>query len=156
MPRLQHNWGVDQMSTGYDREHSERNPIDPERTQFLNERQHYDGTDYEKPDDRSAYSNGHALFNDDDYSLAMSSEQREPGSSYNASRYIDTSESQNRLREAGERRSLEGKVRFSLEGEREGIEGRQSANTPSVYGENSGVPETVWRDFISPGKSIVR
>jgi hypothetical protein len=148
---------------------------DAERTDFLSERQHYDGTQYGKPDDLSAYSNGRALFRDDD-SQAMFNEQREPGSSLNPSRnMIDTSGSQDRLREADELRSVDGRPpRFSLDGEREGVEREDierrtrfsldnereggdvmQGQTPPVCEDNaSDVPETIWRDFISPGKSV--
>jgi hypothetical protein len=187
--RLQHNFN-DNMSLGDASERTERtarSSFPPERTQFLNDKRHYDGTKYGKHNDRTSYSNGRALFNEDD-NMSMASEHRQlPPPHNNHARYmIDTSESQSRLRQAGERRSYgynenrniietdrDGVERrdavednrstkykntqFSMEGEREGREEVQSAqapvDTPSACASSMPeIPETVWRDFISPGK----
>jgi hypothetical protein len=166
MPRLQHNWG-EEISVRDDciDEERERTPMGPERSSFLYERQHFDGTQYPKFDERTAFSDGRALFLED-YSQD-GFEEREPGAPYNPARYIDTTESQNRLRQA---RSTEGKSRYSMESGREtfdpsrystdsgreGVDARQAApvDTNPAYNDTaSEVPETVWRDFISPGKS---
>jgi hypothetical protein len=186
--RLQQNFN-DNMSLGDASERTERtarSSFPPERTRFLNERRHYDGTKYGKYDQRTAYSDGRALFDYED-NMSMASEHLQPPPSYNnQARYIDTSESQSRLREAGDKRSNEyndsrnsmeserqaverrdavedsrktryKNTRFNLEGEREGREDVQSAqapvDTPSACASTMPeIPETVWRDFISPGR----
>lgn len=214
-----------------------RSSFPPERTQFLNERRHYDGTGYDKHADPTAFSNGRSLFNSDGNMPPpsgdgeMSHPYNNTPNDSNAARYIDTTESQNRLREAGgewrnsympgegERRSygsapgetrghgmggerksfgsapgesrsfgynnnrnadaeyrdvesrdnLEDSrnrriktTRFSLENEREGHGGVQRDQAPSGHEDLSSnappqaaIPETVWRDFISPGKILV-
>ena len=232
------NMSVDSGKTG--KTASSRSSFPPERTQFLQERRHYDGTGYDKHADPTAFSNGRALFNSDDNMPPSSKDGQVPPHPYtnndddniNAARYIDTTESRNRLREAGgdwrnsympgatERRSygsapgemtrghgmraerksfgsapgesgsygnntnrnvdaefrdvesrdnLEDNrnmrnrtTRFSLVNEREGHEDAQSTQAPleaedpsSSLPLQAAIPETVWRDFISPGKSLV-
>ena len=169
MPRLQHNWGEDETVDGREeREQPAITPLGADRTKFLFERQHYDGTNYPKFDDRTAYHNGRALFKDD-VSQITEFEGRDPGASFSRARFIDTTGSQNRLREASDRsrRSLDGKSQYSVDSGREKFEKgrysvesgrdgpdtrRQSGDTSAFNDVDSDVPETVWRDFISPGK----
>eukprot|EP00934_Nitzschia_sp_Nitz4_P002425 Nitzschia sp. Nitz4//scaffold46_size129759//53988//56150//NITZ4_003500-RA/size129759-augustus-gene-0.7-mRNA-1//1//CDS//3329552592//2420//frame0 len=109
MPRLEHNWGESYDATPGDR--SQRgNRLGPDRTAFLDERQHYDGTRYGKIDDRSAYDSGRALFGEYE---GRHSERREPGSHQHTRarsfdlrelredpEMIDTTHSESRLRDA--------------------------------------------------------
>lgn len=198
MPRLQHNWGDEVVESASMHERILRgNPLGPERTEFLNERQHFDGTQYGKPEDRSYYDSGRALFHEiegrggdradflndrrqydgtrygrpddrsyfeqgralfsDQESRGGEQEQREPSTarfdrsklldireSDDQATLIDTRGSEDRLRDAIEKRG-----RLSMES------GDRDAMPPSASrDDHTSVPETVWRDFISPGKFL--
>lgn len=175
MPRIQNHFGEDCVPDGTDEQ--PRKKLGPERTDFLNERQHYDGTQYERADG-NAFETGKSLFRDsegtifeeefrtqyqgNDYNFFASGrsifrdsegraeeESREPGASFDNARFIDITGSQGRLNEAN-------RTRISIDSqEREGAP-RANYQDPvrpgSFQDEHGEVPETIWRDFISPGK----
>lgn len=210
MPRLQGNWDNDDMSVRS--QGTTRSRLGPERTEFLNERQHYDGTTYGKIDDRTAYANGKALFHDADMSYGEG-EQRDAYSSYDGPRFsLDHSTFNTNYSSASRDSAPEGGMgvvggnlrngrfgvdgedrddsahkttrfsldddfreydaynnkfvrngtdhlgnpagdaaRFSVPGEpRETQSEQQPQQHPPVAIEEE-VPETIWRDFISPG-----
>lgn len=142
MPRLEHNYDGDDTPQGSNGVPRKR--LGPERTDFLQERQHYDGTQYERADG-NAYENGKSIFRDSEGRLLPEYETRDPGTTFDPSRFIDISHSQGRLSEASGRRSL-----FSANsGDRDDI-----PFTPGFQEQQPDVPETVWRDFVSPGKTV--
>ena len=53
----------------------------------------------------------------------------------------------------GKSRHSVGSSHYSIDSGREGVETRQ--NPPKYEGREAGVPETVWRDFISSGEYLV-
>lgn len=145
MPRLENYYDDDgSQRTSNDQP---RKRLGPERTEFLNERQHYDGTQYERAEG-NAFENGRSIFRDSEGRPIDQREMREPGATFDPSRFIDVTASQGRLSEASGRRSL-----FSYgSSERDDIPGAGfQENEENV----SDVPETVWRDFISPGKQVI-
>ena len=146
MPRLEHNYDEDGSQRTYNDQPRKR--FGPERTEFLNERQHYDGTQYERAEG-NAFENGKSIFRDSQGRPIDEREMREPGATFDPSRFIDISASQGRLSEASGRRSL-----FSYgSAERDDIPGPGFQENENETDEHvSDVPETVWRDFISPGK----
>ena len=136
MPRIQNNWAEGDSEFNK----LERTPFSPQRTQFLFERKNYDGTQYQKFDDKNAFNRGRYLFGDDNSSKGTGIERREPSSQ----RCIDFWDSQAKQREAAEIMS-----------------GREEVDMRSMPGDNArenvvatdlDVPETIWRDFISSGK----
>ena len=129
MPRMQSDWeqreDMDHGTVDRFDFHEGRNQFPSSRTDFLREQPHYSNEQY----DRSVFENPRTLFPDDPNFL--SPEQR--GSFHlNGEQNIDTSASQSRLRDAEEKR-------------------RSAMHNPSNEPEPS-VPETVWRDFVSPGE----
>jgi hypothetical protein len=76
------------------------NPLAPDRSEFLNVRNSYDGTGYIKPIDRSAYHDGHTLFTENGIHPA-NDDERDPGVTYTPFRYmnVETNESNNQLLE---------------------------------------------------------
>ena len=168
MPRLQHNWGEEDGDRGSygGADLREVTPLGPERSKFLLDRQYYDGTQYPKFDERTAFENGRELFKENGFQ-DDDMEQREPGATFNPARYIDTTESQNRLLQAGGRRKSEGASRYSndsvgefeaghyrpsVDSERESMNVREAPADTQLADIDEEVPETIWRDFISDGK----
>ncbi len=141
MPRIEHNY--DDEATQRSASSQARKRLGPERTEFLQERQHYDGTQYERADG-NAYENGKSIFRDSEGRVVPDYETRDAGAIFDPSRYIDISHSQGRLSEASGRRSLFS----SVSGDRDDV-----PDTPQFQEQRQlDVPETVWRDFVSPGK----
>lgn len=181
MPRLQHNWGNDDATRQDPFEVHQRSKFPAERTNFLRERNEYHGDQFTIPDDRNNYEEGRALFLDE-YPPDMFSpsglfsrdpqDRRSFGSNAadynnNAADFIDTSASQQRLRFAEEKKTDEPNQisndsrsrqmsqdpgRFSME--EQSIASKMTAGGESAVDDVPPVPETVWRDFISPGKSL--
>lgn len=143
MPRIEHNFGEDPMTTAQGE--IPRNKLAPDRTEFLNERHHYDGTHYERADGNS-FETGKSIFRDSEGRIIEEHEARDPGATYDQSRFIDISASQNRLNSASK------EYRLSTDNsEREDFSMRQGSYQEDHHSE---VSETVWRDFISPGRFL--
>jgi hypothetical protein len=179
MPRLQHNWGSEDTSGQDPFEVHQRSKFPAERTDFLRERNEYHGDQFTIPDDRNNFEDGRALFLDE-YPQDMFSpsglfaqEQRNPRSSgagaadlADAAGCIDTSASQQRLRFAEEKKTDDPNPmshdprsrRMSQDPRRSNMEDQSLESKITTEGESAvdnapPVPETVWRDFISSGKS---
>lgn len=168
LPRLQNNWGIAMDDdSGEDGRGFEPHPLDPNRMSFLSERQHYDGTMYERTSQEMEVSNGVALFSDE---TGHGVEQRDAGATPYRRRYvapaIDTTPSEERLRLAGSKGGFDGSSR-SVMGEHlqpgrlhsnfEGkIQDEIREAPPQEYQqhdverrETEEQPETIWRDVIS-------
>ena len=140
MPRIQSHFGEDSMEARNDK-FGKR--LGPERTDFLNDRRQYDGTQYDAFDETS-FENEKRFRESNERS--SNPESREPEVSMDHARLIDISASHGRLSEVSGRRSL---------GDVSGRSGRRSHVSTDSYHtdrEQALMPETVWREFISPGK----
>jgi hypothetical protein len=174
MPRLQHNWGSEDASGQDPFEVHQRSRFPAERTDFLRERTEYHGDQFTVPDDRNNFADGRELFSGE-YPQEMfspsglfSPEQRNPSESgaREAANFIDTTASQQRLRFAEEKKSddpnqmshdsqsrrLSQDPRYSIM-EDQSLASKKTTGDESVIDDAPPVPETVWRDFISSGKS---
>ena len=180
MPRLQHNWGNDDATAQDPFEVHQRSKFPAERTDFLRMRNEYHGDQFTIPDDRNNYEEGRALFLDeyppDMFSPSGLFSREQPPKSYgedapdyaDAADFIDTSASQQRLRFAEEKKT-DDPNQMSHESRSRGLNqepSRFSMEDPSIASKVTAegeiavddalpVPETVWRDFISPGKSLM-
>ena len=145
MPRMmEHDWDQREDSEGgeerfdHSHNHHTRRQFPSERTDFLREQpKTYSNEQY----DRTVFTGSYDVFGEDDPNNFFSPDQS-GGYSFNTpslanARKIDTTPSQNRLRDAEE------KKRRSSSGDAGG--GNNNEAEPQL-------PETVWRDFISPGK----
>jgi hypothetical protein len=183
MPRLQHNWGSEDVSAQDPFQVHQRSKFPAERTDFLRMRNEYHGDQFTIPDDRNNYEEGRALFLDEfpedlfTPSGLFRGEQRDwkSGGSHVAETAdcIDTTASQQRLRFAEEKKtddpnqmSHDSRSRqLSQDPRRSGMEDQLLESKKTTEGEADvevdveavddapPVPETVWRDFISPSKS---
>lgn len=163
MPRLQHDWGSNGDENRRYSEHFQPNPLDPNRTDFLHDTRHYDGTQYPRISQEMEVSSGVKLFSDE---TADTIEQREPGYTPYKGRYInsdldaedfngriDTSGCEERLRDiyCGQ------PVGLHPDGTRAGLYFQQRQILTEIrdgppeetFLEPEPVKETIWREFIS-------
>ena len=146
MPRIQHNFGEEYLMNGHDGQ--PRKKLGPERTEFLNEKQHYDGTQYERADG-NAFETGKSIFRDSD-GRWVEHETREPGATFDDSGFIDITGSQGRLSDANKQHRLS--TDSSERDDAPRTHFHDQIRLESFQDEESEVQETIWRDFISPGK----
>ena len=141
MARLENNWVPNDTSSQYDNSSQpDRNRFAPNRADFLRAGNEYHGDNF-SIGDRSNYENTRRLFSDND--SLFSPERRGPRSSQRGgSRYIDTSESRQRLG-VSEEKKIDDPRHMNQDG-------RKAAMDDVIS-----VPETVWRDFISSGESRI-
>lgn len=168
MPRLQHEWGNKENDDSRHSQRTQPNPLDPNRTDFLHDSRHYDGTQYPRTSQEMDVSNGVRLFTDD---TADDVEQRGPGYTPYKGRYsysgmhseedfnghnIDTSGSEERLRDMYSGRPStfhtegpDGMRAGSYFEERQFMVEMRDGPPMEHLPEPEPVPETIWRDFIS-------
>jgi Glutathione S-transferase, N-terminal domain len=163
MPRLQHEWGRNEDDNSRHSQHFQPNPLDPNRTDFLHDTRHYDGTRYPRTSQEMDVSNGVKLFSDESVSTV---EQRGPGYTSYKGRYshpdmnsedfdgrIDTSGSEERLRDMYSGRSVglypDGTRAGTYFNERQSSSEMRDGPPADTLPEQEPVQETVWRDFIS-------
>jgi hypothetical protein len=169
MARLEHNWADDESRNPAEEygvmTNNERTPFPLTRTDFLRNRHLYSGEHYDKS---SFGEGGQALYyTEGEYpeQFPMSSrEERDYVPRYNNKKasYIDTSESQSRLRDAdGENtRMFDPSMDFDFAGEKRMFDPSMDLQDPAkteappnhFSDEAMNVPETIWRDFVSSGK----
>jgi hypothetical protein len=128
MPRTQRHFGEDdsEQRTG---DHSFSGRLGPERSALWNGKDQDDGSQHD--------ASGRHIFREAGRRHS-DNEAREPGVTMDTSRYINISSSQGRLSEVSGRSGRSGR--------------RSNFSTDSADREQPQAPETVWRDFISPGK----
>ncbi|KAG7349643.1 glutathione S-transferase [Nitzschia inconspicua] len=164
MPRLQHEWDGNGDKDNRQSQRLQPNPLDPNRTEFLHDTRHYDGTRYPRTSQEMEVSNGVRLFSDE---MGGSIEQRRPGNTTYKGRFInsdgnseeydcriDTSGSEERLRNIYSGQSLRPQqsdgIRAALHFQQQQTSEDVRDGPPSEhFSEPELVPETVWRDFIS-------
>ena len=126
MPRMEHGWDErEELDEGrFDDDNNPRHRLSSERTDFLRDQPTYPNEQY----DRSVFTGAHDMYDDDPNFFSPAAVNNNSDA-----RNIDTIPSETRLRDAEEK-----KRNASM-----GASGKEAE--PQL-------PETIWRDFISPGK----
>jgi hypothetical protein len=137
MPRLQNHFVVEDGMEERTDDNSGR--LGPERINFMSGRESCDASQHSTYTSKSydTRNTGRSTFREGD-GRYPDHEARDPAATMDASRYIDVSSSHGRLSEFSAGRS--------------GRRSHLSTDSVSVGRELRQVPETVWRDFVSPGK----
>lgn len=173
MPRLQHEWGNNDEGNRRYSEHFEPNPLDPNRTEFLNDRQHFDGTQYPRTSQDMEVSNAVKLFSEetaDDIERHGLAYNPHKGRYYTDSCFdseqlngrIDISGSEERLRQMyGGPRSrsyVDGTRVKAYMQERQGVtesrgtgfaETRDGPLKVDILHEPETIPEKIWLDYLN-------